>query len=156
MIRRGMALGLALLALACGDDGTGPSADIPAELVAVWEAGPACAECSFTLFDRAQPDASIDLVQSPPFLTVALDIRATGRLSLFVRGPAADSLLTGAVQVQNGQLLVSAAGTATVDTLDYAIRGNLLDLVLRSQVLHDFDGNGSEESIGMRGTFRKR
>jgi hypothetical protein len=156
-VTRIVALNVALLCLpACGEDTAAPEdPDIPEELIGTWAANPACLPaCGFTVFPRTAPADSINIVRDVG-VGVELTIRSSGRLSMEVT-LVRDTLLDGNIAVRDGQLLVSAPGESAVDTLDYALAGDILRVELRSQVLFDFNGDGTDESVGMRGAFRRR
>jgi hypothetical protein len=149
---RGLVCAAALLTIAaCGDDGTGPDGGIPAELVATWSAGPACAAsgCALVVFARADPSRREDFVASG--FTVDMTVQSSGRLRMQVVLGTGLSLLDGSLRVETGQLIIS--GT-TVDTLDYTLSGDFLEVELRSQFSRDF-GLGVEPA-GLRGKFLKQ
>lgn len=145
---------LAIAATACGGDAAAPSSDVPGALVGVWVAEPACLPaCEFTVFDRQQPANSINFVAFG--LGVEMHVQATGRFRMEVR-LVRDTLLDGTVRVEGDRMLVSSTGTATVDTLDFTLAEPWLEIQLRSRLAYDLDADGTDEDVGVRGTFRRR
>jgi hypothetical protein len=151
---RRIPLVLALAGAACGGDAAAPSPEVPAALVGIWVAEPACLpDCEFTVFDRAQPSQSINLVAFG--LGVEMTVQATGRFRMEVR-LVRDTLLDGTVRVVGDRMLVSSGGGATVDTLEFTIDEPWLELQLRSRLAYDLDADGTDDDVGLRGKFRRR
>lgn len=148
------AVGLALALGACGGDGTGPDTDpdpepepgIPAALLGIWRAGPACfPACAFILFDRATPADSVNFAA---LITWQLTISASGELEMRASGPAQEALLAGTLVVESGQLIVQ--GETAADTLDYQLVQGMLRASLRSSLTFDLDGDGEDQPVGLR------
>lgn len=130
---------------ACGGDSTGPSGDIPAELVGTWEAGPDChPQCYATLFSRN----SADTLGFTSLLTVRMEVRSSGRLDLSVVGLGEDALVEGDLEVRQGKLIVSADGVA--DSLSYTVAGNQLTAQMLNSLQQDITGDGQPEEVGLR------
>lgn len=144
-------LALALLFSACGDGGTGPADVIPAALAATWVASPDCAECGFTLTSDADPADSLNVV-SFFGLTIEMTLTRSGAFHLSGGGTSE----VGTARVEGSMLIVTAPGTPP-DTIDYTLRGDLLDVRLRRIWLEvDFDGDQVEDPAHASGTFRRR
>jgi hypothetical protein len=153
-VRARAAVSFFFILAACSGDSTGPEGAVPPELVADWVSDPACLpDCSFTVYARQNPADSLNLVRFG--LGVEMMIRETGQLRMEVR-LARDTLLDGMVSARNGQMLVTARGVPTVDTLDYVLANDMLRIDLRSRLSHDLNGDGQKEPIGLRGVFRRR
>jgi hypothetical protein len=157
-IGRGLAATVATVAawsaLACGD-GTGPGEQVPAELVGLWVAEPACVpQCGFTLASVANP---ADSLNATALLGISTEITMTrnGTFKLQTR-PGPDSGAAGTVQVRPGMLIVrDPAGV--VDTLDYQLSGNYLRLQFRRTFdTFDFTGDGVNDPAYARGSFQRR
>lgn len=139
-----------LLLTACGD-GTGPeAARIPAELAGRWVAGPACAECGFTLTSTQNEADSLNFVTFAG-ATVEIEMTRAGAFRLGYGG----TVDHGQARAAGGALIVTDAA-GVVDTIDYALRGDLLDLAFRRTFeVIDFDGDGAADPARARGTFRR-
>jgi hypothetical protein len=145
-------LGAALLLGGCGD-ASGPS-PLPAELVGSWVAEPACvpAGCGLTVHALARPDTLF--VTRDLGITTEMDLGANGsfRLRTVPALPGAPAL-EGTARVEGGRLIVRAAD-GQEEAVEYTLAGGLL--VLRFDVLFDFDADGTAEAARAEGTFRKR
>jgi hypothetical protein len=149
------AAALALAAGACGD-GTGPGNDaIPAELAAVWVAEPACLPlCGFALSSVANPADSVN-VTACTGITTEITMTRQGSFRLRTR-PGPDTAAVGSVQAFPSLLVVTDAA-GVVDTLDYQLAGDYLQLKFRRTfAVFDFDGDGVNDPAHARGSFRRR
>lgn len=137
---------------ACSGDSAGPDTDIPAELVGEWVAEPACAPpCAFTLAWTQNPAARVNAVTALG-VTVRIDVTAAGRFTRSGSGDAA----SGSLEV-DGSMLVVTDSRGVVDTIDYAIEGQYLNLAFRRDfVALDFNQDGQLDASRVTGVFRKR
>jgi hypothetical protein len=153
---RSAALAAATIALvACGGDAAGPADAVPAELAATWVAEPACLpHCGFTLASVANPADSINVTA---FAGLSTEIAMTrdGTFRLRTR-PGPDTASVARVRAVARMLIVTDAA-GTVDTLDYALAGQYLQLRFRRPfAVFDFTGDGRNDPAHARGTFRRR
>jgi hypothetical protein len=144
-----------LLAVACGGDGTGPADVLPAELVGVWVAEPACLpQCGFTFESLANP---ADTLNVTAFVGIATEVTLgrTGTFQMRTR-PGPDTASVAQVRAAPGILVVTDAGGA-VDTLDYSLSGDWLAVRFRRPFsVFDFTGDGVADPARARGVFRRR
>ncbi len=135
---------------ACGDN-TGPGEDaLPVALVGTWSATPACSPtCSFTLRLVADTTKKLDLVASTN-VSVHLALTAAGVANLSFAGLS----VPGTARIEGNTLYLSGAGS--VDTVDYAVSGNTLNLSFRSPLLFaDLTGDGGTDATYARGVLKK-
>lgn len=140
----------ALGAAACGGDSSGPGDVLPAEIAARWVASPSCAECGFTATSVTNPADSLNIVHVLK-MTVVLDIERSGTFRLIYGSTASE----GAAVVHSPGVLVVTDEAGTRDTIDYVVRGGLLDIALRRTFSIDVNGDGLAEDTRASGTFRR-
>jgi hypothetical protein len=140
------------LMVACGDS-TAPS-DVPAELVGVWVAEPACVpECGLTLHTTVGPPDSIPVTRLFSITTeVTLTAQGTFRIETLPSVPGA-APISGTARGGNGVLTVRAAD-GTEETVRYAVASNLLSLEFDGRI--DFNGDGQDQPALAVGIFRRR
>jgi hypothetical protein len=140
--------------LGCGDDGS-PVLSVPAELVGVWVAEPACTpQCGFTIVSEESQSDSINITQFAG-TTTELRIGASGTFGVATL-PGPDTITPGKVRVV-GPMMIVTDPTNQVDTLDYVLVGQYLAVEWRRRFLDfDFDGDGAADPAIVRGRFRKR
>ena len=146
--------GLVGVLVGCGDDGS-PTASVPADLVGVWVAEPACTpQCGFAVISEESRSDSINVTQFAG-TTTELRIGASGSFGVATL-PGPDTITPGKVRVV-GPMMIVTDPTNQVDTLDYVRIGQYLDVEWRRRFLDfDFDGDGTADPAIVRGRFRKR
>jgi hypothetical protein len=153
-LRTPLALAAAGL-VACGGDGTGPADVLPAELVGLWVAEPACLpNCGFTFASVAQPSDTLNVTA---FVGLSTEITLTrdGTFRMRMR-PGPDTASVARVHAGPGILIVTDAAGA-VDTLDYTQAGNRLDVRFRRPfAVFDFTGDGVPDPAHARATLLRR
>ncbi|HSJ24526.1 MAG TPA: hypothetical protein VK929_07665 [Longimicrobiales bacterium] len=157
--RAGMRLGLVAVStamvMACGGDGTAPVDVIPAQLAGTWTAEPACLpHCGLTLASLADPADSVNITA---FTGIATDVVLTRDGTFRLRSrPGPDTASVAAVRAESGMLIVTDAD-GQIDTLDYALSGQYLQLAFRRTFLvFDFTGDGVMDPARARGSFQRR
>lgn len=153
--RKTCLLSALVLATACGGDSTAPADVVPGQLAAQWVAEPACLpQCGFTLVSVANPADSLNATAFAGVTTqIVLTRDGTFRLTLL---PGPDTASTASVRA-SGTTLVVTDRAGVVDTLDYTLSGQFLQLRFRRTFrVIDFNGDGQIDPATARGTFRRR
>lgn len=126
--------GCVLVLAACGGDSSGPAAEdvIPEALVGSWVAEPACvnAGCGFILSPESNPADTLNATAAFGITTEITLTRRGGFTLSILPGNTLPVIGTARLGGEANTLIVTSANGA-VDTLDYAVGGNVLDFKIR-------------------------
>lgn len=150
MLVAGLGSGLA----ACGGDGTGPTIEIPADLVGTWAASPACAPtCGFTFENAEDPADSTNFTALG--VTSRFTLNAAGGFT-FSAGVPTTVPIGGRMRVEGGSLVVEATGEFEEERIAFTRSADLLGLTWQETYAFDLDDDGIAESVTVRGQFERQ
>lgn len=155
MQRRAICTLVAAFFAACGGDGAGPAAELPAELVGTWEASPACVpDCGFTFTNATNAADSVNFTAA--FGTTSrLTLNPSGTFT-FSSGVPLTAPVAGRMELEGNELVVQASGEFPEERIRYSLQGGMLRLEWDETFSFDLDENGTDEDVRVRGVFERQ